>query len=495
MVSIPAAEIVRVTPGVVSAGGAGLDLVGLVLTDSTQLPIGTVLSFPAAEDVSAYFGPLSIEAGLAAVYFAGYTGSQIKPATLRFSRFATAAAAAFLRGGNVSALKLSDLQALTGTLTIAVNGSNKTSSTINLSTATSFSNAATIIAAAFTSPGFVVSYDAISGGFLFTNSTTGASSTMSFATGSLAAGLRLTAATSATLSPGSDVMVAGTAMDAVIASTQDFVSFMTTFTPDLAGKLAFAAWADTKDNRFLYVAHDSDPNATTNGDTSSFGPQAIAAGYSSVFPAYAPSNGPTLAAFVMGIGASIDFSETNGRVTGAFRRGEVTAGVTNATVARNLIANGYNFVGSYATANDQFTWLYPGQVTGDFAWLDSWLDQAWLNASFQLELMLLLQNTGSIPYNADGYGMIETALLGPINAALNFGAIRTGVTLSASQVTQINNAAGKNVADTVQQRGWYVKVSDASPEVRAARGSPPVHVWYTDGQSVQRITLSSDLVQ
>jgi hypothetical protein len=82
-----------------------------------------------------------------------------------------------------------------------------------------------------------------------------------------------------------------------------------------------------------------------------------------------------------------------------------------------------------------------------------------------------------------------------VDAALNFGSIRAGVTLSAQEAAEINNAAGGKVSDTIQQRGWYIKVGDALPSVRAARGSPPVFVWYTDGQSVQRITLSSVLVQ
>ena len=64
--SIPARAIVNVLPNVISAGGSGLDLIGLILTDSTQIPLGSVLSFASAADVSAYFGPLSTEATLAA---------------------------------------------------------------------------------------------------------------------------------------------------------------------------------------------------------------------------------------------------------------------------------------------------------------------------------------------------------------------------------------------------------------------------------------------
>jgi hypothetical protein len=173
----------------------------------------------------------------------------------------------------------------------------------------------------------------------------------------------------------------------------------------------------------------------------------------------------------------------------------MTASVTNSTVADQLIANGYNFYGAYATANDQFVFVYPGSVSGGFAWLDSYVNQIWLNNSLQLALMTLLTGTPSIPYNAEGYALIEAAALDPINAALLYGAIRPGVTLSAQQAATINNVAGFDAADVVQSRGWYFLVQDASPSVRAARESPPCTLWYADGQSVQKITLASLQVQ
>lgn len=493
--SIPASAIVSVQPAVIDAGGSGLDLVGLFLTDSAQLPAGQVLSFASAADVAAYFGPLSTEATLATTYFAGYDGSNVKPANLLFYRYATADIASFLRGGSLSSLTLTQLQALSGTLTITVNGSAKTSSTINLSAATSFSNAATIIAAAFTSPGFVVSYDSISGGFLFTNSTTGAASTITVATGTLAAGLKLTTATGAVTSQGADAYVPGTAMAAIIALTQDFVSFSTTFEPSDSDKLLFAAWVDAQNSRYLYVGWDDDSAATVNGDTTSFGSQVRDNGLGGVAPVYDPSNGANVAAFVMGAIASIDFNADNGRATLAFRTGSVNPGVSNQTIAANLKANGYNFVGRYATANDQFVFLYPGQCSGAFDWIDSYICQVWMNNAFQLALMNLLTGTGSVPYNAEGYALIEASLRGVIDSALSFGAIRAGVSLSAQQVAEVNAAAGGDIAQALEQQGWFVKVGTASAEVRAARGSPPIKVFYTDGQSVQQINLTSVNVQ
>lgn len=493
--SIPASAIVNVVPNVISAGGSGLDLVGLILTDGARVPIGAVASFSSAEAVSAYFGPLSTEATLAGIYFAGYTGSPIKPASLLIAQYPTADVAAWLRGGSLETMTVAQLQALSGTLTITADGAALTSSSIDLSAATSFSNAATIIEAAFTSPGFSVTFDSVASAFVFTGDTTGADATMAFATGTLADGLKLTQATGAVVSDGADTAVPAAAMDAIVDQTQDFVSFTTTFKPELADMLAFAGWTHGKANRFFYAAWDDDAAAIGSSDTTSFGYEVGQEGYSGIAPIYDPNNGAEMAAFLMGSIASIDFQASNGRITTAFRSGSVQPGVTNRTIADNLIANGYNFYGSYATANDQFRFFYPGQISGDFEWIDSWVCQVWMNNGFQLALMNLLTGIGSIPYNAEGYGLIATALQGQIDAAVNFGAIRAGISLSPLQAEEVNTAAGLKISDTLEQRGWYVRVADASPEVRAARGSPPVSVFYTDGQSIQKITLSSVLVQ
>ncbi|MDE2434737.1 MAG: DUF3383 domain-containing protein [Sphingomonadales bacterium] len=496
MTSIPASAIVNVLPNVITAGGSGLDLVGLFLTNNTQVPTGAVLSFANKTDVATYFGATSTEAGLAATYFAGYDGSTIKPAKLLFYRYATAAVPAWLRGGNVGAGTLAAIQALSGTLTISVNGTNKTSGAIDLSTATSFSNAATIIQAAFTAPGFTVAFDSVSGGFVFTNTSTGVTSTIAFAaTGALATGLKLTQAIGAVVSQGSDAMTPAAAMNTIIGSTQDFVSFATVFAPTDSDKLAFAAWVNAQPNRYLYVCWDANTAATNPGDTSSFGALVKADAYSAVVAIYDPANGVNVAAFLMGAIASVNFGAKNGRATMAFRTGAVIPGVTNQSTADNLKANGYNFIGAYATANDGFVFFYPGQVSGPFEWIDSWIGQVWMNNAFQLSLMSLLTSIGSIPYNDDGKALIASALRDQIDAALNFGAIREGVPLSAEQKAKINYAAGGNIADTVEQRGWYVLVGDASAQVRSARGSPPINVWYTDGQSVQQINLASVLVQ
>ena len=494
MSTIPASDIVGVIPGVINAGGRALDLNGLLLSNSTRVPLGSVLSFPSADAVSKYFGP-GTELDLATIYFGGYTNSLAKPGAMLITQYPTAPVGAYLRGGPVSSYTLVQLQALSGTLTLTVDGVVKTSATINLSGATSFSNAATLILAGFTSPGFTVSYDSVSGAFVFTDSTTGSSSTLTFCTGSLSAGLKLTLATGAVLSQGSPAATPAAFMTALVAVTQNWASFTTSFDPDAGSgnslKQAFAAWNSSRNNRFLYAAWDTDSAPTASGAaTTSLGYLLAQTGISGTMLYWAPD--AKKSAFLMGSIASLKFDATNGRATMAFRgQGGLVADVTDSTVSANLIANGYNFYGLYATANDQFQFCYPGSVTGPFKWVDSYVNQIWLNNGLQLGLMSLLVNMGTIPYNQAGYGAIESACDPSIKAALNFGAIRAGVPLSADQIAQVNSLAGAVVDGVLSTRGYYLQITPATAAVRAARASPPIILFYMDGQSVQKINLNS----
>jgi hypothetical protein len=502
MASIPASAIVSAVPSVLSAGGSALELIGLCLTENTRVPLGTVPSFPSSAAVSAYFGPTSVPAAQAAIYFAGFEGCNVLPAAMLFAQYNLAAVSAYLRGGSISGMTLAQLQALTGTLTIVSDGVSETSSTITLTSATSFSAAATLIEAAFTSPTFAVTYDSVSGAFVFTTTLTGASATMAYATGTLAASLMLTQATGAVLSQGSAAAAAPAAfMAGIVAQTTNWATFFTDFDPDGGEgntlKYEFAAWAGTTNDQFAYIAEDADVTPTESTDAaSSLGQLIKAADISGTLPIWVPSIPYGDAAFAAGAIASVDFTETNGEATLAYKsQSGLTPAVTSQTVADNLVANGYNYYGAWATANQGFVGFAPGSISGPFGWVDAYIGQIWLNAQFQLALMTLLFNTKSIPYNAAGYALISAAMQDPIAAALNFGLIDQNVALSALQIAEVNNAAGVNIGQILQAQGYYLQIQTASAQVRGARTSPPITFWYVQGGSVQSIAVSSVEVQ
>lgn len=574
MSTIPASELVQVNPRVLSTGGNALDMVGMFLTDSVYVPIGAVQSFINATDVADYFGANSDEAAAAAIYFKGYKNSTKLPGLMYFTQYPIAPVAAYLRGGDVSATVLADLQAISGTLTYITDGNTLTAGSLSLSAATSFSSAAgiiqtalnaspstlasftaslatkvltvtakasgtiapgqTVVGAGVTAGTYIVSqtggtaggigtyavsttntvssesmtstatavavtYNTTTGSFVIMSGVVGAISTSAYATGSTAGALMLNAVRADALSQGAATAVPGTFMDALVAITQDWVSFTTLFDPDAGSgnllKLAFAAWNDTQNDRWAYIAWDTDLGPSQSApDATGLGHKINAAGYSGTSTIF--STDYTLATFICGAIASVDFDQPNGRITFAFRQQDgLVATATTAAMSENLIANFTNFYGAYATANQPFVFFQNGQVSGDFAWLDSYINQIWMNNAFQLQLMDFLSNVNSVPYNSAGYSQIATALQPKIDDAVNFGAIRSGVVLSTDQIAAVNATAGAPIAQVLQTRGWVLQVLDPTPAVRAVRGSPICRFFYVDGQSVQQINLDSILVQ
>ena len=615
--TIPASAFVQILPGVINAGGTGLVLNGMMLTNSWRVPMNSVLSFATAAAVGAYFGLASQEYAKAVVYFAGFVGSSQLPGSLLVAQYNQNSVAAWMRSGSVASLTIAQLQAISGTLTLTVDGYPRTASALNLSSATSFTAAATLIATALNTtepteatvtasiaagtPGVVVgsiandiltvtsvtsgtlvigavlagsgvtagtqivaqdtgttggvgtyavsvaqtvpagttitgtfgtmtvtavasgtvspgqtitggttaagtvvtaygtgtgltgtyivnltqtvtsgtltavatnltvTYDSTSGAFVITSGIVGTPSLMAAsATGTTAAALSLTAATGAVVSQGANAATPSGFMASIVQITQNWATFFLLFDPDggvgNTQKLLFAAWTSTMNNRYAFLAWDTDITPTlSNSAPSSMGAICVALAYNAVVPIYDPTN-QGLAAFVAGIAASVNFNAVNGRVNFDYRsQAGLVASVTNQQTMANLVANGYNCYVASATANQSFVFLTPGSTTGIFLWLDSLINQIWLNNQFQLNLMTLLTSLNSIPYNAAGYAMIPQACMSTIQQALLAGVIRAGVPLSSGQAQQVNNMAGYRIDDIILAQGWYFQVQPATP--------------------------------
>lgn len=341
-----------------------------------------------------------------------------------------------------------------------------------------------------------VAYDSQSQAYIISGGTPG-TGTITFASGSTIVNkLNLNQVGGAVISQGAPITDPVTAMTAVVAQTQNWATFSTLFKPSIANMVLFASWTATQNNRFAYVMWDTDTTVTLPNPTTSAGYLIQQAGYGGTVPFYQPTGlNPVDAcagALVMGYVASLDFARKNGRATLAFKgQSGFVPGVTDGPTASQLELNGYNYYGAVATAAQGFQYFYPGTVTGKFLWCDSYFGQINLNNDLQSANMTLLTTVNSIPYNDDGYGLIAAACQDPINSAVNFGTIRQGVALTQLQKAEVNNAAGLKISDVLQTRGWYLIVADPGATVRAARGSPVITLFYTDGGSVHRIVIAS----
>jgi hypothetical protein len=496
MSTIPFSQVVQVVPSVLSANGIAVDLNGLVLTQNALAPYGTVLNFSDADGVQSYFGAGSDEATIASIYFNGYQNGTQLPGSLLMTRYPEVAISGWLRSGSMASVTLGQLQTFTGTLAITIAGVVQTSGTINLSAATSFSSAASIIQSGFTSPGFTVSYNSTQSAFVFTTIATGATQTVNFAaTGTLATNLRLTQATGAIVSQGADIAAPATFMANILTQNQNWATFMTVWEASLTEKEAFAQWSNSASPRWLYVCQDSDPNALVANNTITFGNYLQVNQLIGTCPIY---GNLTHAAFVCGFAASLNFNRLNGRATLDFKsQSGLVPSVTNSTQYTAVVSNGYNCYGAFGSNNpaNNANWFTPGSVSGKWLWADTYLNQIWLNANLQLSMVNLLTQIGAVPYNSQGNGLIYSAALDPINSALNFGAIRAGINVSAAQAAEIQYALGFNAAPTIASQGFYLQISEATAQTRAARQSPPITLYYQDGEAVQQITMASIAIQ
>ena len=144
--SIPVDSLVQINPGVISGGGTAEVLNGVLLSQNSLIPTGSVLPFASPTAVQNYFGIASAELTFANTYFLGFNNSTQKPSNLYIAPYIpSTGVAAWLQSGNLAGVTLAQLQAFTGTLSAVVDGYARGGGTLNLSSASSFSAAATAI--------------------------------------------------------------------------------------------------------------------------------------------------------------------------------------------------------------------------------------------------------------------------------------------------------------------------------------------------------------
>ena len=618
--SVNADKLVQIVPRVIDAGTSGLTFSGLILTQSELPPTGRVLQFAGAQAVADYFGSETDEARAARIYF------QYLPGFLLFAPYRATAAAAWLRGAAYEGT-LADLKLVRdGTLKITIDGIERTANGVDFYTATSLSDCAQRLQTALSqTPEREATAGTLTGGpvtnveplkavsagkldlsvdgteqnladlnfasvasladvagvlttalsgkatvtvsgssLVITSATTGASSTVSYAsdpeptggvadlaealgltqdtgavsiagtaayqpkapvvtynsqtqafqitsgeTGSASAVaygqsagsgtdlsqvLNLTEQLGAVQSEGTDGQSLTDCLTGVLKSARDWVSFSTIWEPERAEKLELATWCSGHDTRFVYVMWDTDNTARVQGSTAS-------AGYAITHTLELDGtccvwDTLDVAAGVMGAIACLNFDQREGRTTLAFRQFEgVTVTCDDDGDYDALIANGYNCYADFATASAQFKFFQDGQVSGKFEWLDTYCNAIALKDALQLNILDLLAAVRSLPYNEDGYASVRTACLDTINRFINFGAIRTGISLSQTQKVQLLQEIGKDVSQTLESAGWYMQITDPGAVIRGQRQSPNCAFYYMDGGSIQKIVMSATAIQ
>lgn len=486
---IPVSQIVTVNPAVVGTGGNPLSLNAVFLDQGLTTPVSSLLSFPDLTSVGDYYGFNSNEYAMAGFYFNGPSNSLKKPGTLFFGGYAAANRAAWLRGQKLS-LTLTQLKAVTGSLSITIDGTAHTYASVSLTTATSFTDAAAKLTTGLALTGSAaVTWDAAQSKFVVTSGTTGAASTITLATGTAAEPLGLSAGI---LSQGVAADTPAVAMARIATQSYNWATFTTVFEASADDHTGFAVWANGQNKGYAYVAWDNDAGYKTTNNAATFGSIVESLGYEGTLVIYGEANH---AAAACGWAGSIDWQSVNGRSTLAFRQFDgLDTFVDSYVDAAAVLTNNASYYGAYVDRGEgnEYSIMYNGQMKGsDFLWADSFMAQLYMNAQLRLAMFEGLLAVNSAPYNALGESLIRAWCQDPIDEALNNGTIRTGVSLSNSQKATIAQQAGIDISSDLQSKGYYLQILPATAQVRGQRQSPPVKLWYTDGGSIQQITLAS----
>ena len=486
--TIPASQLVDITPRVIGGGLSGLAFVGTFLSKSTKLPASAAVPFYSQKAVGEYFGTSSTEYKLAGNYFVADSNSSKKPDVLWFFRKLDSATPAFLRGVSNPA-SLDELKTITsGSLSITVDGTVKSLTNLNFSAQTSFSGVANVIQTALS--GATCTWDTDFNAFVITSPTTPTSeavSSLTFATGTAAEKMGLT---SGTLSQGALARTLTETMEACVASNSNFWSFMPVFDETSTEALELAQWCNNQSVRFMYAMVDKSSAGLSPSNPACLAYQV--ADYFGVCPVY---NTKELGAMTMGVGAAINPAQLNGRKTWAYKQQSGLAFTVNdETEAQTLLENGYNFYGDYATASNQFKLFQNGQISGNAKWLDTYYGQIFIRDGLQNAWINALMMNNTVPYNQSGYGILRAAAMDTINSAVNAGFIRQGVALSESQKATVQSEAGLDISGALETQGWYLQILDPTTQVRQERGTPVVNFWYMDGGSVQLIQGTSTVL-
>lgn len=529
--SIPASDLVSITPRVLAGEGEELAFSGLLLTSSELMPVDTVLRFFNAAAVAEFFGYDSDAYKAATVYFNGFDNSQTKPSCLLFFRHIKEDAAAFVRGlpSEDEGKMLSNLKSVTnGQLVVNLGPSPLELTGLNFSSCNSLSACAGVVQDAIHNEGAresnplwsnaKVEYSSLTKAFSVFAGTTGGEVAVAPFEGNVADLMGLSLSTNATTSAGGLKRSYSETMDQVMTNTGNFVTFSTVEeVTNLADAQALASWSNTNatnGNQFLYVYFSTDVTLTASSaaaQSSSVGQarvdtaRAINAGsgteiiedftdknYEGVTAVYGDVR---YAAFVMGCAASIAWDQPNSTITLAFKsQTALEANVVDKQTAAKLESLKVNFMGDYASRSDQLNIFNSGCMFGQFSWIDAYLNSVWLTNQLQAAILNGFKNSLRVPHTDEGYSQIRAWVQTPIQAASRNGIIETGITLSDTQIQALTTEAGFDISESLARSGYYFQIDAATAQQRNNRESPPCRFWYTSGGAVHRLTLPATAI-
>ena len=441
---------------IISAVGGGSsivqrDLMGRVFTENTLVPVGQIIEFTggmvvALENIGSYFGITSEEYKFASKYFqVNKKGSA--PQKISFARYSQGASAAYLYGK--TGVKLSDLQAITaGDLLVELNGVAKEYTSINLSSATSLADVATLLTAVVTSDDLKVVYDSSKGRFELFTIAESSEQELSYATGSVAVALGMTSS-QGVLSGGSDGETPLECVATAAALSNNFFSFCFLNTIANSDIVALAQWTNNQNVKYLYsVGVNATNYETIQGLVASFDGVALTLDIHNEHGEFMP----------MSRIASIDYTSANAGISMFYQQFVgVEPSVNTTQDAQEFDALKINYYGATSQAGQEVSFYQNGVLQGSITDMGVYANEAWLKDAFITNILNLRLGLDTLPANDVGVGLVLGSMMEVVNQALYNGVTLVGKTLNSTQKAYITQITGNNDAwMQVQSGGYYI---------------------------------------
>ncbi|WP_298165111.1 DUF3383 domain-containing protein [Novosphingobium sp.] len=471
---LPVSRLITASVNLTPAGAQYANIETLLLLGDSPVidTLTRIRSYNSLAGVAADFGTSAPEYAAALLYF----GQSPQPTQLYIGRWARTATAGALYGAPLTAAQqaLANFTAVTaGGFKVQVNGGALTGVTgINLSTATSLSQVASLITTALTGASLAATCVWTGSQFQIVSTTTGTSSSVSLLQAP-ASGTDISGLLGGTAGAGA-YAVAGIAAESALAAVTALdaiptywygLTFAASTMPSNSDYLAVAAFIEATTHIFGLTTADA--NAVNSASNTDIGSQLIAAGYTRTFGQYSTTN-PYAVISIFGSILTTQFNGSNTMPTVAWK---VEPGVPYEPLSQNaasvLDTKRYNY---FANFQNGASVLVNGCCFGQ-AYVDEIFGLDWLQNRIQTNLFNLLAAQPKVPQTDPGIHQFVNVIDQSMEAAITNGLVAPGQWQAAG--------FGQLQTGDYLNAGYYIyapPISTQSSADRAARKSPPIQV-------------------
>lgn len=522
-------KIIGVNSFTIAPTFTSLSLACNVLTDSDIMSNtdNFVKSFNTLTAVGNYFGITSNEYIFAQRYFKSFNGTTSYPNEILFSKYVGQDEQAFLLSQTINAKILTDIKAISTdqqfTITLNSDSIDVTILATDLQAATSLGNVATIITTAI---------DAVQTGATVTftsdnrfkvspaTESTATDSLISYADSNTLTDLMgLSETTAPIISQGILEKTPSENMARIVSENKNFVSFSYTtrlYDDTLANEypitMGLCEWLSAQTSIYVFFPWEDDSESLNTSSTTNMRVRLVENGYGTTASGITTYNVPIslmygsiengndqvgiYAAFYSGMGASIDYTQTNAKINFAAKSQEgLSTNVNSDTYYDALINQGYQVYGLFSSRATNYSLTENGSAGGQYLWLDNIYDAAWLADNLQNSLATLITSVKRIQYNTVGQTSVKSVLTSVAESGSNNGVIESGNVFSEAQRLEVVELVGKDITAYLTSQGYYIYMPEITATQRINREPMQVTFLYSNGGNVNAFDINSVFVQ